>query len=353
MIVPSDYQPELPLDALIRAEPPGEEQVPMDVVFVGGGPAGLAGAIELARLVRQGNEKGGGANLGDVEIAVLEKADGLGEHCLSGAIVDPRPFRELFPELQDGDFPFRAPVTKERVHLLTAGRTLSLPTPPTMRNHGNYIASICEVVRWLGEKAEELGVNIFTGFPAASLLVEGDRVIGVRTTPSGLDRNGEPGSGYMPPTDLVARVTALAEGTRGSLTQAYLRWQEIGSANPQIFALGVKELWETEQPLDTVVHTLGWPVPHDVFGGSFLYPLEPNLVALGLVVGLDYPELSLDVHVLLQRMKEHPFFRRVLEGGELVEWGGKTIPEGGFYSLPARRHGNGIVMLGEIGRAHV
>lgn len=343
-IIPADHQPSLPSD-LIRSEPPAEEHVPMDVVFVGGGPAGLAGAIELARLVREGNERGDG--LGDVEIAVLEKSESLGEHCLSGAVVNPRAMRALFPDLDDDDFPFRGPVEKESVYVLTGSRALPIPTPPTMRNEGNHVASICEVVRWLGGKAEEAGVNVFTGFPAASLLVEGDTVRGVRTTPTGLDRSGEPAGGYAPPTDIVARVTALAEGTRGALSQAYMGWQEIGSENPQIFALGVKEIWETSRPLDRVVHTMGWPLPGSVFGGSFMYPLEPNLVALGLVVGLDYPQRGLDVHGLLQKLKTHPFFREYLEGGELVEWGAKTIPEGGYYALPARRSGHGVVILGD------
>jgi electron-transferring-flavoprotein dehydrogenase len=344
-VIPVRHQPPLPLEQLILAEPPEEEHVPMDVVFVGGGPAGLAGAIELARLVQRDNEAGGG--IGEIEIAVLEKAESLGEHCLSGAVVNPLPFRELFPELKDEDFPFRGPVTGEQVHLLTEGGSFRIPAPPTMRNHGNYIASICEIVRWLGERAEELGINIFTGFPAASLLVEGDRVAGVRTTPSGLGRDGQPTGGYNPPTDIVARVTALSEGTRGLLSQAYFEWQQVHHENPQIYALGVKEVWETKKPLDSIIHTLGWPLPRDAFGGSFMYPLAPNLVALGLVVGLDYSELSLDVHELLQRMKLHPLFKEYLEGGELVEWGAKTIPEGGYYALPQRRSGDGIVVLGD------
>src|SRR3989442_4048105 len=312
----------------------------LDVLVVGAGPAGLACAIELARLAK----RGGGAEL---NIGVLEKAEALGEHCLSGAVVNPRALRELFPGLPDSDFPFRAPVRKEAVYLLTAEGRLRLPTPPTMRNKGNYVASLCEIVRWLGQQAEALGVNVFTGFPAASLLVEGQRVVGVRTAAAGLDRDGRPLANYVAPNDLVAKVTALAEGTRGMLSQAWSEWQQVPAENPQIFALGVKEIWETKRPLDRIVHTLGWPLPRDAFGGSFLYPLPPNLVALGLVVGLDYRDGTLGIHTLFQRMKLHPLFRRYLEGGEMVEWGAKTIPEGGYYSVPARRSGDGVVMLGD------
>ena len=344
-VIPIRHQPRLPVDRLIVREPPDPESVPMDVVFVGGGPAGLAGAIQLAKLVRADNEQGGG--IGEIEIGVLEKAETLGEHCLSGAVINPAPFHALFPELTLENLPFRGPVQEERVYLLTESGSLRIPTPPTMRNHGNQIASICEVVRWLGEQAEGLGVNLFTGFPAESLLVEGESVIGVRTTPSGLNRDGQPGAGYNPPTDITARVVALAEGTRGSLAQAYYQWQQIRSPNPQIYALGVKEIWETKQPLDAIVHTMNWPLPKDAFGGSFMYPLEPNVVALGLVVGLDYRDAHLDVHVLLQQLKQHPLFRPYLEGGELVEWGAKTIPEGGYHALPERLAGNGCVVLGD------
>src|SRR6266540_3492824 len=278
MIVPATYQPHLPLDKLLLpvGAPGAGDRMELDVLIVGAGPAGLACAIELAQLARR--------NGTDLNIGVLEKAEALGEHSLSGAVVNPRPFRELFPDLTDADFPFRGPVTRERVCLLTGRHAIPLPTPPTMRNAGNYLASLCEVVRWLGAKAEALGVNVFSGFPAASLLVHGARV---------------------------------------ALSQAWLECERVPSENPQIFALGVKEIWETKRPLDAIVHTLGWPLPGTAFGGSFMYPLEPNLVALGLVVGLDYRDAGLDVHVLLQRMKLHPLFRRYLEGGEMVEWGAK------------------------------
>ncbi|HEV8265086.1 MAG TPA: electron-transfer flavoprotein:ubiquinone oxidoreductase [Gemmatimonadales bacterium] len=339
--LPADHQPPLPVERLLLKD--GTEgagdRMELDVLIVGAGPAGLACAIELAKL-----GKAGGVEL---NVGVLEKAEALGEHALSGAVVNPRAFRELFPHLKDPDFPFHGRVKKEAVYVLTADGRWRLPTPPTMHNKGFYVASICEIVRWLGARAEELGVNIFTGFPAASLLTKGNAVVGVRTAATGLGRDGQPGPGYTAPNDLTAKVTALAEGTRGQLAQAWCQWQGVASPNPQIFALGVKELWETKRPLDRVIHTMGWPLPNDAFGGSFMYPLEPNLVALGLVVGLDYEDAGLDVHVLLQRLKLHRLFRPYLEGGEMVEWGAKTIPEGGFYALPNRFSGDGVVLLGD------
>ena len=340
-IVPLSHQPPLPRDRMILGEAPDPEAIEMDVLFVGAGPAGLAGAIELARLV-QGDER-----LSQVNIGVLEKAGALGEHSLSGAVVNPRVFRELFPEMPVAELPFREPVTKEEVRFLTRRGGIRIPTPPTMRNHGYHTASLCEMVRWMGERAEALGVNIFAGFPADALLVEGSRVRGVRTTPSGLDRDGKPGEGYQPPTDLTARVTVLTEGTRGALSQAWREWQGVKSPNPQIFALGVKEVWEVDRPLDRVIHTMGWPLPQSAFGGTFLYPMGQGQVALGLVAGLDAPDAGFDVHELLQRTKLHPFFRPWFEGGRLLEWGAKTIPEGGYWSLPDRLSGDGLLTAGD------
>ena len=344
-LIPASEQPPLPQGRFIIDAEPDEEAVPLDVLFVGGGPAGLAGAIRLAQLAARDRAEGG--PLADLEIGVLEKSGELGEHCLSGAVVNPEAFRALLPNVDEAEFPFQGPVPGDRVLLLTERGKVRLPTPPTMRNHGHYVASICEIVRWLGARAEELGVNVFTGFPADALLARDGQVMGVRTTPAGLDRDGTPGGGFMPATDLSARVTVLAEGTRGPLSQAWMEREGVGGSNPQIFALGVKELWEVPNPLRAVTHTLGWPLPRDAFGGSFIYPMGEELVALGLVVGLDAPYVDLDVHALLQQFKQHPLVGEILAGGELVEWGAKTIPEGGYYAIPDRLSGDGLLITGD------
>jgi electron-transferring-flavoprotein dehydrogenase len=338
---PADYQPPLPLEKIILKEKPSDEAVPFDVCFVGAGPASLAGAIELARLVKTDPE------LSSTTIAVIEKGAEVGHHTLSGAVVNPVAFRELFPELKPEEYPLGPTVEQEQVLLLTESGSFKLPTPPSMRNHGNRVASICEIVRWLAGKAEELGVEVLAGFPVAAMFVEDSAVMGVRVVESGLDHSGQHMGNYQPPTDIAARVVVLGEGTRGFLTQAWQAWQKVDAENPQIYALGVKELWQTKKPLDHIVHSMGWPLPTNAFGGSFMYPLEPNVLSVGLVVGLDYRDNTLDVHDLLQKMKKHPTFKPYLEGGERLEWGAKTIPEGGYYALPRRLSGDGLVILGD------
>lgn len=339
--IPSKFQAPLPIEKFILKEKPNAESVPLNVLFVGAGPAGLAGAIELAKLTKKANMP--------CEIGVLEKSATLGEHCLSGAVINPRALRELFPELKDSDFPFRNKVEGDNVYILTEKSQFRIPTPPTMNNHGNYVASICEVVRWMGKKAEELGVQIFTGFPAESLLVEEcGKVLGVRTTAVGLNREGKQKNSFMPGTDLTAQVTVLTEGTRGALFQAYTQWQNITSPNPQIFSLGVKELWHTKRVPKNIIHTLGWPIPQDAFGGTFIYPMANDMLALGVVVSLDYKEKNLDIHGLLQKMKKHPFISQYLRDGEILEWGAKTIPEDGVYSFPTRFHSDGILFAGDV-----
>ncbi len=344
-LIPATAQPPLPAARFIVEEDPDPEAVPLDVLFVGGGPAGLAGAMRMAQLAALDRAEGG--PLAGIEIGVLEKSGEIGEHCLSGAVVNPEALRALFPDLDEAEFPLRGRVAGDRVLLLTRRGRIRIPTPPSMRNHGHHVASICEIVRWLGARAEDLGVNVFTGFPADALLMRGGQVVGVRTTPAGLDREGNPAGGYMPAMDLSARVTVLAEGTRGPLSQAWLEREGVGSANPQIFALGVKELWEVPHPPDAVTHAMGWPLPRDAFGGSFIYPMGGNLLSLGLVVGLDAPYVDLDVHALLQRFKQHPFVSGILDGGELVEWGAKTIPEGGYHAIPDRLSGDGLLIAGD------
>lgn len=343
--VPAESQPPLPQDKFIIAhKPQGDDVVPFDVVFVGAGPAGLSGAIELARLVTEDKKNGGQLS---VEIGVLEKAGTLGGHSLSGAVVNPIGFRTLFPDLKDSDFPFRRKVTGEKVFMMTKGSALRIPTPPTMNNHGNYIASLCECVRWLGQKAEASGVNIMTGFPVDSLLVDGDRVVGVRTTPAGLNRLSQPGANYLPATDVSAQVVVLSDGTRSPLAQSYMSWQKISAKFQQVFALGVKEIWKVKKTPDYIVHTLGWPLPGDTFGGSFMYPMSEDHIAIGIVAGMDYRNPKLDVHLQLQHMKQHPLFKTILEGGQCVEWGAKTIPEGGFHALPSHFSGDGLIMVGD------
>lgn len=353
-VLPKDFQPALGLTSdrqsfIVENPEISSEAVPLDVVFVGAGPAGLLGAIHLARKLKTEKEKN--PNLPDIQIGVLEKAANLGGHTLSGAVLNPAVLRQVFPELKDEDFPFRQKVSGDTVYFVTESSHFRIPTPPTMHNSGNYVVSLCEVVRWLGTKAEELGINILTSFPADQLLVENKdgkkRVLGVRTAAAGLGRDRQPGAQYMPPTDITARITVLSEGTRGPLAQSFFDWIRATSNEPQIFALGVKEVWKVKKAPTTVTHTLGWPLPLDCFGGSWLYPMGDDMVSIGLVGGLDYRPTTLDIHAQLQKLKQHPLFKNVLEGGELIEWGAKTIPEGGYHAIPNRLSAHGLLAIGD------
>ncbi len=350
MTRPAEFPP--PFDAReFVGEPtdPADERIEVGVLIVGAGPAGLAAAIRAGQLLEERPELR--ERLGEVPVAVLEKGKAPGTHLLSGAVVNPRAFRQLFADLHTEDFPFDGPVQREGVYYLTPRRSLRIPAPPPMWNHGNYVASLSRMGRWLAERAEELGVMVIPETAATKLLVHGARVVGVRTGDKGRGRNGEELPNFEPGSDVTARVTILAEGTQGHL--AGVAMSEFGLASrPQVWALGVKEVWEVEEPLTRVIHTMGWPLRGSrkfrEFGGSFIYPLGENMVSLGLVVGLDYTDATLSVHDLLQEFKGHPWVRRLLAGGRRVAWGAKTIPEGGFLSLPDRFHFPGGMIVGDV-----
>ena len=346
---PADFAP--PFDAVqFVTEPtdPPDERIEVGALIVGAGPGGLAAAIRLGQLLEQRPELR--ERLGEIPIAVLEKGKAPGAHLLSGAVVNPRAFRQLFPELVAADLPLIAPVEHEGVYFLTRKRAQRIPAPPTMWNHGNYVASLGEMGRWLAERAEELGVMIVPETAAEKLLVTGGRVVGVRTGDKGRGKHAEKLANYEPGSDVTARVTILAEGTQGHLTGIAL--QKFGLASkPQVWALGVKEVWEVPRPLYRVIHTMGWPLRgarrYREFGGSFIYPLGESRVAIGMVVGLDYTDATLSVHDLLQELKGHPFVRAILEGGKRIAWGAKTIPEGGFLSLPDSLSFSGGMIVGD------
>jgi electron-transferring-flavoprotein dehydrogenase len=348
---PSDFPP--PFDArryVAAPSDPEDERIEVGVLIVGAGPAGLACAIRLGQLLEHAPEIR--ERLGEVPVAVLEKGKQPGSHLLSGAVVNPRALRRLFKDRKRiEEMPFYGPVEHESVHFLTPRRALRIPTPPTMKNDGNMIASLSHLGRWLAAEAEEAGAMILPETSAVKLLAADGRVRGVRTGDKGRGREGQELGNFEPGADVVARVTVLAEGTQGHLTGVALSRFGLAGENPQVWALGVKEVWKVPRPLDRVIHTMGWPLragpKYREFGGSFIYPMGDDMLTLGMVVGLDYRDAELSVHDLLQELKTHPFLRRLLEGGERVAWGAKTIPEGGFVSLPQRLHAPGLLICGD------
>ena len=322
---------------------PEREILEIDVLFVGAGPASLSGAIHLDRLLKENGE--------EPSIAIIEKGAEVGAHSLSGAIVDPRALQELIPDYMDKGVPFESEVKEEHMYYLSLSRKFPFPfIPKSMSHHGCYVASLGKLTRWLGNICEEQGINIFCGFSGSELLYEDDRVVGVRLGDRGIDKNGQPKPNYEAGGDIRAKVTVLGEGTHGNLTKELITKCHLRSGkNPQVWALGVKELWQ--MPPDTVpagyvAHTMGFPLGHDIFGGGFIYGMKNDIWNVGIVVGLDYSDSNVDPHHELQSLKTHPWVRSLLDGGEMIAYGAKTLPEGGYFSIPKLTVG-GAMLIGD------
>jgi electron-transferring-flavoprotein dehydrogenase len=358
-VAPAEFPPPVNPAEEFVAEPtdPEDERIEVGVAIVGGGPAGLACAIKVMQLLSDEPELT--EKLGEVPVAVIEKGKVAGAHLLSGANMRPSAMRELFPDLDPSDWPVYEEVTKDAVYLLTSKLAVPLkPPPPNFRNHGNYVTSIAKLGRFLSEKAEEAGVYLLTETAADKLLVSDRIVRGVRSGDKGRDRDGGELPNFEPGSDVIAKATVLAEGTQGHLTGAAMDYFELEGLQPQRWELGVKEVWTVSKPLDRVIHTMGWPLrkspKYNEFGGSFIYPMGEDKVCIGLVVGLDYTDATFSVHDALQELKTHSFVREILEGGERVAWGAKTIPSGGYWALPRKFAVPGMVMCGDnVGMCNV
>jgi electron-transferring-flavoprotein dehydrogenase len=322
------------------------ETLEVDVLIVGGGPAGMGAALRLAQLQK---EKGGEP----LAIAVLEKAREAGAHMLSGALLDPRSLRELVPDFKEKGAPLASEVHEDRIYFLTERNRFKFPiTPPPFTNHGNYVTSLNRFVKWLASLVEAEGIDIFTGFAATEMLFDGNRVVGVRTGDRGIGKHGEKKSTFEPGVDISAKVTILAEGVRGNLTKTLVRRLKLDEGKqPQVYAIGIKELWEV--PKDrigpgVVMHTMGYPLKNEEFGGGFIYSMPDGLLSVGFVAGLDYKDPLFDPHVAFQKFKLHPMVRELLDGGQMSRYGAKALPEAGWHAIP-RTWMDGALIVGDAG----
>jgi electron-transferring-flavoprotein dehydrogenase len=316
------------------------ETLDVDVLIVGGGPAGLSAALRLAQLRVSAGQT--------LSVALLEKAAEPGAHLLSGAVLDPRALTELVPDFETHGAPLAAKVSEDRVYFLTAGGKITLPfTPPPLRNHGCFIVSVQQLGRWLSGLVEAAGVDLLSGFAGAELLMDGQRVVGVRTGDRGVGRQGERKPSFEPGVDIHAKVTILADGVRGNLTKQLMRRTRIMAGNqPQLFSIGIKELWDVPQgrlAAGTVVHTMGYPLDRKEFGGGFIYAMSDTRLSVGFVAGLDYGNPQFDPHIAFQRFKLHPMIRELLQAGQMIRYGAKALPEGGWLTLPECAVGGALI----------